>query len=113
MGRVLDHKLARNTLLLTVFAFASRGVGLFFQSLVSRSLGAAGLGEFQLLLSIHGLAATLAVSGVRFAVTRLAAEALGRGPGSVPPDSWYVPGGSWLAHQAPGSPGMPQRGSTF
>ena len=79
MGRVLDHKLVRNTLLLTVFAFVSRGVGLLFQSLVSRSLGAAGLGEFQLLLSIHGLAATLAVSGVRFAVTRLAAEALGRG----------------------------------
>ena len=77
--RLPKDRLLRGTLLLTGFALASRGVGLFFQAFVTRSLGAAGLGRFQLLLSVHGMAATLAVSGVRFAVTRLTAEALGGG----------------------------------
>ena len=76
----LPHdRMLRDTLLLTGIAFASRGLGLLIQALVSRRLGAAGLGRFQLLLSVYGLGATLAVSGVRFAVTRLTAEALGRG----------------------------------
>lgn len=44
--------------------------------LVSR-IGEAGIGLFQLILSVSGLAATFSVSGIRFTVTRLVSEELG------------------------------------
>lgn len=54
-------------------------VALSFQAYLARKLGSEGLGLFQLTLSVHFLAATLATSGLRFTVTRLVAEELGSG----------------------------------
>ena len=47
-------------------------------------IGAAGIGLYQLVLSVTGLCATFAISGIRFASTRLVAEELGLSrPGGV------------------------------
>ncbi len=71
-----------NTALLTATAILMRTVGMAFQVYLSRAIGAAGIGLFQLIMSVSMLAATFAISGVRFATTRLVAEQLGRGDGA-------------------------------
>ncbi len=71
-----------NTLLLTATAILMRTVGMVFQVYLSNKIGASGIGLFQLILSVSMLAATFAISGVRFATTRLVSEELGRGSGS-------------------------------
>lgn len=64
---------------MTTFAFLMRIIGLGFQIFISNSIGAEGVGLFQLIMSVNALAITVATSGVRFAVTRLTAEVIGEG----------------------------------
>ena len=66
-----------NTLLLTIASLAIRGIGLAFQVFLSNRIGAAGIGLFQLIMSVQILAVTFAVSGIRFAVCRLVSEEIG------------------------------------
>ena len=55
-----------------------------FQVWLAGRIGSAGIGLYQLVLSVTGLCATFAISGVRFASTRLVAEELGlEHPGGV------------------------------
>ena len=76
---MLSNTLVRNTLLLTGVSLVMQALGMVFQSWLARSLGAAGLGLWQLTLSLVNLWATFAISGIRFTSTRLIAEELGRG----------------------------------
>ena len=48
-----------------------------FQVWLAGRIGAAGIGLFQLVSSVTNLGATFAISGIRFASTRLVAEELG------------------------------------
>ena len=81
---LLGKKLAVNTALLTVASLVMRCLGLFYQVWLAGRIGAAGIGLFQLVLSVGMLFATVAVSGIRFAATRLISEELGQGrAGSV------------------------------
>ena len=66
-----------NTALLTATALIMRGVGMVFQVWLTKKIGAAGIGLFQLIMSVSMLAATFAISGIRFAATRLVAMELG------------------------------------
>jgi len=68
-----------NTAVLTGASLAMRTVSLAFQVFLSEQMGAAGLGLLQLILTVSMFAATFAISGVRFASTRLISEELGRG----------------------------------
>ena len=68
-----------NTILLTATALLMRTVGMAFQVYLSRRIGAAGIGLFQLIMSVSMLSTTFALSGIRFATTRLVSEELGRG----------------------------------
>ena len=70
--------LTRNTALLTASSLLMSAVGMVFQAWLAGRLGPAGIGLWQLTLSVSNLAATFAISGVRFAATRLVAEELGR-----------------------------------
>lgn len=70
--------LVRNTALLTASSLLMSAIGMAFQAWLAGRLGPAGLGLWQLTLSVSNLAATFAISGVRFAATRLVAEELGR-----------------------------------
>ena len=67
-----------NTILLTATAFFMRTVGMAFQVYLSKKIGAAGIGLFQLIMSVSMLSTTFALSGIRFATTRLVSEELGR-----------------------------------
>ena len=76
---MLSKTLVRNTLTLTGVSLLMRGIGMAFQSWLALSLGASGLGLYELTLSLYNLCATLAISGIRFTATRLVAEELGGG----------------------------------
>ena len=71
--------LLRGTLSMTLASLMLRLLGLCVNSRIAGLMGAEGMGLMQLGLSVQGLAVTLAVSGVRFSVTRLVSEELAAG----------------------------------
>ena len=73
MKRVLVY----NTALLTASSLLMQGIAMAFQVWLAGRIGSAGIGLYQLVLSVTGLCATFAISGIRFASTRLVAEELG------------------------------------
>ena len=76
--------LVLNTALLTASSLTMSAIGMVFQVWLAGRIGAAGIGLYQLVLSVTGLCATFAISGIRFASTRLVAEELGLSrPGGV------------------------------
>ena len=72
-----DKSLAVNTALLTGSGLALRLVGMIWQVWLVSRIGEAGIGLFQLVMSVGALAATIAVSGSRYTATRLTSEELG------------------------------------
>lgn len=66
-----------NVLLVTISSLIIRTIGMAFQVWLSNTIGAEGIGLFQLILSVYSLGITFAISGSRLAVTRLVAEELG------------------------------------
>lgn len=80
-----DKRLAVNTALLTASGLALRFVGMIWQVWLVGQIGEAGIGLFQLVMSVSALAATVAVSGSRYTTTRLVSEQLGldSGPGAA------------------------------
>lgn len=83
----MKRRLVCNTALLTLSSIGMSGIGMAFQVWLAGRIGAAGIGLYQLVLSVTNLCATFAISGIRFASTRLVAEELGlehrRGAGSA------------------------------
>ena len=69
-------RLVLNTALLTSSSLLMSGIGMAFQAWLVGRIGPAGIGLYQLTLSVTNLGATFAISGVRFAATRLVAEEL-------------------------------------
>lgn len=67
-----------NVIVLTVTALLIRTIGISFQVYISNRIGPAGIGLFQLILSVYILALTIATSGIRLATTRLVAEELAK-----------------------------------
>jgi stage V sporulation protein B len=74
---VQDKELAKNTALLTASGLVMRFVGMIWQVWLVGRIGQAGIGLFQLVVSVGSLAATVAVSGIRYTTTRLVSEELG------------------------------------
>ncbi len=72
-----DRTLAFNTALLTGSGLAMRLVGMVWQIWLVSRIGEAGIGLFQLVMSVNALAVTVAMSGSRYAVTRLVSEERG------------------------------------
>ena len=70
-------RLVLNTALLTSSSLLMSGIGMAFQAWLVGRIGPAGIGLYQLTLSVTNLGATFAISGIRFAATRLVAEELG------------------------------------
>lgn len=63
-----------NVLFLTAGSLALRLVQMIFQIYISKVMGAAGLGQMQLIMAVGGFATILASGGIRIAVTCLTAE---------------------------------------
>ena len=70
-----------NGIMLTVTALAVRSVSMMFNSYVTRTVGAEGVGLFTLIMTVYGFAITFATSGISLTVTRLVAEDLGEREG--------------------------------
>ena len=67
-----------NALLLTGVNLLLRFVSTGFQVYLSGTIGAAGIGLLQLVLSVGGLALTAGMAGIRTATMYLTAEELGK-----------------------------------
>lgn len=72
-------KLFYNTLILTGTSFLMRTVGVSFNVYLSNKIGAAGIGLFQLIMTVYSLAITVGAAGVRLSSTRLVVENAGLG----------------------------------
>ena len=83
--RLRKDRLLRNTALLSGSTLLMSLIGLAFQAWLSARIGAAGLGLYQLVCSVTALGATFAISGIRFASTRLVAAELGAARGEGVP----------------------------
>lgn len=77
----MGKRLIVNTALMTSASLLMRCIAMGFQGYLSGRIGAAGIGLYQLVMSVELLASTFAISGIRFAVTRLVSEELGMGRG--------------------------------
>lgn len=75
----MGKRLVYNTALLTGSSLLMRCIGMAFQAWLAGRIGATGIGLFQLVMSVEMLCTTLAVSGIRFAATRIVAEEIGSG----------------------------------
>lgn len=69
------RKIFMNTLMLTGVSFLMQTVSVSFNVWLTNRIGAAGIGLFQLIMTVYGLSVTLGCGGIRLASTRLAAEA--------------------------------------
>ncbi len=72
-------RLLRNTLLLTATAFLMRTAAVSFNVYLTNRIGASGIGLFQLISAVYGMAVTFASAGIRLASMRLAADSLSLG----------------------------------
>ena len=77
MGK--GRTLVRGTLLLALSGLALRGLGILFQSVLSKRIGAEGMGLMQLVWTVGAFAGTLGSSGARVAALQLTARAFGLG----------------------------------
>lgn len=72
-----NKQLVFNTALLTSSGLVMRCIALAYQVWLAGRIGASGIGLFQLVMSVQFLCATFAISGIRFAATRLVSEEMG------------------------------------
>lgn len=68
-----------NGLLLSAVGIAIRSVSLIFNSYITHSIGAEGIGLFTLIGTVYSFAVTFATSGVSLTTTRLVSSAIGEG----------------------------------
>ena len=61
----------KNTLILTATALILRSVGIFFRIYLSNTIGAEGMGIYQLIFSVYALMGVLASAGFNVSVTKL------------------------------------------
>lgn len=67
------NPLITGTLLLTAAGFLSRILGFFYRIFLSRTIGAEGLGIYQMIFPIHGIAFALCAGSIQTSISRLAA----------------------------------------
>lgn len=76
-GKILKKKLIYNTALLTASSLLMSCIGMAFHVWLVGRIGTAGIGLYELVISVVNLCATFAISGIRFATTRLISEEIG------------------------------------
>lgn len=69
----------KNAMILTTTAFVLRIIGMVFRVWLAGSIGAEGMGLYQVIFSVYVLASTFATSGISTAVTRTVTERLAVG----------------------------------
>lgn len=69
------HPLFTGTLLLTVAGLITRIIGFFYRIFLSHTIGAEGVGIYQLIFPLYALTFSLTVSGIQTAISRFVAQA--------------------------------------
>lgn len=77
--RMKRQNIVMGTLILSASSIFVRMLGFVFRIYLSNTMGAQGMGVYTLILSLYGLCATVATSGIAGAVSKLVAEELVRG----------------------------------
>ncbi len=70
----MHHPLVAGTLLLTLAGLLSRMIGFFYRIFLSHTIGAEGLGIYQLIFPIYALTFSLTVAGIQTAISKFVAE---------------------------------------
>lgn len=65
-----------NTTVLTVSGFLMRTIAVAFNVYLTNKIGSAGIGLFQLIMAVYGLAVTFASAGIKLGATRLVTDSL-------------------------------------
>lgn len=73
------HPLITGTLILTAAGILTRLIGFFYKIFLSRTIGAEGIGIYQMIFPIYGVCYALTASGAEIAVSRFVSRETGRG----------------------------------
>jgi len=68
------HPLIAGTLVLTATGLVSRLIGFFYKIFLSRTIGAEGIGIYQMIFPIYGVCYALTASGVEIAISRFVSQ---------------------------------------
>lgn len=69
----MKHHLIKGTAILTISSLLCRIIGFFYRIFLSQTIGAEGIGIFQLILPLYNLCLALTASGIQTALSRLIA----------------------------------------
>ena len=70
---IKKHTLITGALLLTATGFASRFLGFFYRIFLSRTIGAEGLGIYQMIFPIYSICFSLCAGSIQTAISRFTA----------------------------------------
>lgn len=70
-----------NGIIMTVASLSIRTIMVWFNAIISNKIGAEGMGLYTLVMSVYGLAVTVAIFGMSLACTRLVADEQSKGNG--------------------------------
>lgn len=73
------HPLITGTLILTLTGLASRFIGFFYKIFLSRTIGAEGIGIYQMIFPIYGVCYAFTTAGVEIAISRFVSGEMARG----------------------------------
>ena len=73
------HPLIAGTLILTLTGLASRFIGFFYKIFLSRTIGAEGIGIYQMIFPIYGVCYAFTTAGVEIAISRFVSGEMARG----------------------------------
>ena len=68
-----EHVLLKGTLILTLSGFLTKIIGFLYRIFLSQTIGAQGMGIYQLIFPIHTLCFALTVGGIQTAISRFVA----------------------------------------
>ncbi len=77
-GYLRRHTLVFGTLVLTAAGLLSRVLGFFYRIFLSRTIGAEGIGVYQMIFPIYGICFSLCAGSIQTAISRLIAAHPGR-----------------------------------
>lgn len=73
------HPLIAGTLILTFTGLASRFIGFFYKIFLSRTIGAEGIGIYQMIFPIYGVCYAFTTAGAEIAISRFVSAEMARG----------------------------------
>ena len=85
---IQKHTLIKSTVILTTAGMISRIIGFFYRIFLSRTIGAEGIGIYQMIFPVHALLLALSVSGIQTAISRFVSARSATGAVLFFP--WYV-----------------------